>query len=89
MRNEPRRPHLDRVVVDGHVPQIGQLGEPAEPVWNFHKLLVGKDGSLTALLKGLGKLPPEEPKSAGAAINSAKARIETALAGRRESRRRH
>ncbi|MDP3852272.1 glutathione peroxidase [Phenylobacterium sp.] len=22
------------------------LGEPAEPVWNFHKLLVGKDGKL-------------------------------------------
>jgi glutathione peroxidase len=21
-----------------------ELGEPAEPVWNFHKLLVGKDG---------------------------------------------
>ncbi|MDB5432463.1 MAG: glutathione peroxidase [Caulobacter sp.] len=21
-----------------------QLGEPAEPVWNFHKLLIGKDG---------------------------------------------
>lgn len=25
---------------------VGQVGEPAEPVWNFHKLLVGKDGSL-------------------------------------------
>ena len=22
------------------------LGEPAEPVWNFHKILVGKDGKL-------------------------------------------
>lgn len=22
----------------------GELGQPAEPVWNFHKLLVGKDG---------------------------------------------
>ena len=21
-----------------------QLGEPAEPVWNFHKILIGKDG---------------------------------------------
>ncbi|HYE47843.1 MAG TPA: glutathione peroxidase [Caulobacter sp.] len=25
---------------------IEQVGEPAEPVWNFHKLLVGKDGTL-------------------------------------------
>jgi glutathione peroxidase len=23
-----------------------QLGEPAEPKWNFHKILVGKDGEL-------------------------------------------
>jgi glutathione peroxidase len=22
----------------------GELGQPAEPIWNFHKLLVGKDG---------------------------------------------
>jgi glutathione peroxidase len=22
----------------------GQLGEPAVPVWNFHKILIGKDG---------------------------------------------
>lgn len=25
---------------------VEQVGEPAEPVWNFHKLLVGKDGAL-------------------------------------------
>ena len=25
---------------------VSEVGEPAEPVWNFHKLLVGKDGSL-------------------------------------------
>jgi glutathione peroxidase len=25
---------------------VGEVGEPAEPVWNFHKLLVGKDGTL-------------------------------------------
>jgi len=46
---------------------------------------LGKDGSLTALLKGLGKLPAEERKSAGAAINTAKERIESALATRREA----
>ncbi len=25
---------------------VAEVGEPAEPVWNFHKLLVGKDGTL-------------------------------------------
>jgi phenylalanyl-tRNA synthetase alpha chain len=48
---------------------------------------LGKDGSLTALLKGLGKLPAEERKSAGAAINVAKTRVETALGERREALR--
>ena len=46
---------------------------------------LGKDGSLTGLLKGLGKLAPDERKTAGAAINAAKARIESALAGRRDA----
>jgi phenylalanyl-tRNA synthetase alpha chain len=46
---------------------------------------LGKEGSLTVLLKGLGKLPPDERKSAGAAINVAKERIESALVTRREA----
>ena len=46
---------------------------------------LGKEGSLTVLLKGLGKLPPDERKSAGAAINVAKERIESALVARREA----
>jgi phenylalanyl-tRNA synthetase alpha chain len=46
---------------------------------------LGKEGSLTALLKGLGKLPPDERKVAGAAINVAKERIESALVTRREA----
>jgi hypothetical protein len=46
---------------------------------------VGKAGALTELLKGLGKLPPEERPLAGSRINDAKARIEEALAARREA----
>jgi phenylalanyl-tRNA synthetase alpha chain len=46
---------------------------------------LGKEGSLTALLKGLGRMPAEERKSAGAAINVAKNAIESALAARREA----
>lgn len=45
---------------------------------------LGKSGQITELLKGLGKLPPEEKKTAGAAINQAKVAVETALNARRE-----
>jgi len=51
-------------------------------------LYLGKSGSLTELLKGLGKLAPEERKSAGAAINQAKQAIEAALEQRRAHIRR-
>jgi phenylalanyl-tRNA synthetase alpha chain len=44
---------------------------------------LGKQGRLTDLLKGLGKLPADEKRTAGARINEAKDRIEQALAGRR------
>lgn len=48
---------------------------------------LGKNGSVTELLKGLGKLAADERKNAGAAINSAKERIEAALNERREALR--
>ncbi|HVB50083.1 MAG TPA: phenylalanine--tRNA ligase subunit alpha [Burkholderiales bacterium] len=44
---------------------------------------LGKSGELTALLKSLGALAPEARRSAGAAINAAKQRIEDALGARR------
>ena len=46
---------------------------------------LGKTGLITELLKGLGKLPPEEKKTAGAAINVAKTAVEQALNERREA----
>ena len=49
---------------------------------------LGKSGQITELLKGLGKLTPEERKSAGAAINRAKEAIESALTARRDAIRR-
>ena len=45
---------------------------------------LGKSGSLTELLKGLGKLPPEEKPRAGAAINQAKQQVESFIQARRE-----
>jgi len=46
---------------------------------------LGKSGALTDLLKGLGKLPPEQRREQGALINAAKDRLEEALRARREA----
>jgi phenylalanyl-tRNA synthetase alpha chain len=46
---------------------------------------LGKSGRITELLKRLGALPPAQKKTAGAAINQAKAAVEAALAERREA----
>ena len=45
--------------------------------------VLGKKGELTERLKGLGKLPAEERRAAGAAINEAKQRVEAAFDARR------
>lgn len=45
---------------------------------------IGKNGALTELLKGLGKLSAEERPAAGALINDVKGKLEQALAARRE-----
>ncbi|MGB5065570.1 MAG: phenylalanine--tRNA ligase subunit alpha [Candidatus Competibacter sp.] len=44
---------------------------------------LGKKGVLTERLKELGKLPPEERRQAGQAINEAKQALETALVARK------
>lgn len=48
---------------------------------------LGKSGSLTELLKGLGKLDPEARRAAGAEINRCKTAVEAALEARREALR--
>src|SRR6266568_3728854 len=45
---------------------------------------LGKNGTVTALLKTLGTLPPERRKSEGPLINGIKDRVNAALAARRE-----
>jgi phenylalanyl-tRNA synthetase alpha chain len=69
---------------------IGEFARAVEPakLEETKARYLGKDGSLTALLRGLGKLPAEERKPAGAAINIAKDKVETALAARRDELRR-
>ncbi len=46
---------------------------------------LGKHGAITALMKSLGRLSPEERPEAGARINAAKQRIEAAFNARREA----
>ena len=46
-----------------------------------------KSGALAELLKGLGKLPAEERRAAGARINQVKEQLEQGLAARREALR--
>jgi phenylalanyl-tRNA synthetase alpha chain len=45
----------------------------------------GKTGRITEAMKGLGALPVEQKREAGAAINAAKQRIEAALNSRRQA----
>jgi len=47
--------------------------------------LLGKKGQLTEQLKQLGKLPPEERKTAGQSINKAKEAVKQALNQRKEA----
>jgi phenylalanyl-tRNA synthetase alpha chain len=68
---------LDRALI-----QIGQ----ADSLTRLEQARVeylGKAGELTAQLKTLGSLPPEERKPFGQAVNTAKAKIEEALENRK------
>jgi phenylalanyl-tRNA synthetase alpha chain len=64
---------------------LADLTRAADPaaLENAKARYLGKGGELTALLKSLGRLPAEERRSAGQAINSAKSRLEQALEARR------
>ncbi|MBP6280328.1 MAG: phenylalanine--tRNA ligase subunit alpha [Rhodocyclaceae bacterium] len=73
-------------LVDAAVADFTAATEPAK-LEDAKARYLGKDGSLTALLKGLGKLPPEERKTVGAEINRAKESIELALTTRRDALR--
>jgi phenylalanyl-tRNA synthetase alpha chain len=46
---------------------------------------LGKKGSISSLLAGLGKMQPEDRRAAGAAINAMRDRVVAAFAGRRTS----
>ena len=72
---------LDRIV-ERALEAFRGAADPAS-LENAKARYLGKNGELTALLKGLGALAPEERRSAGARINAAKQAIEQALEARR------
>ena len=74
---------LDAIVAEA-IAQFSATTDPAALEQTKARYL-GKTGALTEQLKGLGKLPPEERRSAGGRINDAKNRIEAALVARRQA----
>jgi len=78
---------LEQILIQA-VQQFAAVDQ-AEELEQVKARYLGKDGSLTALLKGLGKLSAEERPAAGARINDVKQRIEAALNARREAIQQH
>ena len=76
--------HELQQILDQALQQFAVISDEAELEQVKAKYL-GKDGSLTGLLKGLGKLSAEERPAAGARINQVKQGIEAALQQRRDA----
>jgi len=71
-------------ILDQALQQFAVISDEAE-LEQVKARYLGKEGSLTALLKGLGKLSAEERPAAGARINQVKQGIEAALQQRRDA----
>ena len=69
-------------IVGRALEEFARASDPAS-LENVKARYLGKSGELTALLKKLGTLSADERRSAGQAINEAKARLEEALERRR------
>jgi phenylalanyl-tRNA synthetase alpha chain len=72
---------LDRIVASA-LSEFAQCGDPAS-LENAKARYLGKSGALTEQLKGLAKLSAADRPAAGALINDAKAKLESALQTRR------
>jgi phenylalanyl-tRNA synthetase alpha chain len=71
-------------ILDEALKQFAAVDQSAE-LEQIKARYLGKEGCLTVLLKGLGKLSVEERPAAGARINQVKQSIENALQQRREA----
>lgn len=69
---------------------LSALAEAADEaaIESWRTRVLGRSGELTAVLRGIGGLAPEERKAVGAEANRAKQVLESALEERRESLRR-
>ncbi len=74
---------LEKILEDA-VTQFAAIEQAAE-LEQVKARYLGKEGSLTQLLKGLGRLSAEERPTAGAKINQIKQQIEVALQARRDA----
>jgi phenylalanyl-tRNA synthetase alpha chain len=71
-------------ILDQALKQFAVISDDAE-LEQVKARYLGKEGSLTVLLKGLGKLSAEERPAAGARINQVKQAIEASLQQRRDA----
>src|SRR5690349_8536637 len=74
---------LDKLVSEA-IAQLGAADSAAE-LERIKARYLGKSGAIPEALKSLARLAPPERREAGARINSAKDRIDAALAARREA----
>jgi phenylalanyl-tRNA synthetase alpha chain len=74
---------LEQLVTDAQADFLAAADAAA--LENAKAKYLGKTGQITELMKGMGKLPPEEKRAQGALINAAKVQIENALGARREA----
>ena len=75
--------HLEQIVNEARAAFAG-ISDP-DALEQAKARFLGTNGQISELLKNLGKMPPEEKKTAGAAINQAKQAVEEALNSRREA----
>jgi len=74
---------LDAVVAEA-IEALSRIEAPAELEQEKARYL-GKTGVISELLKGLGRLPPDQRPAAGSRVNAAKQQVEAALELRREA----
>ena len=73
-----------QAILEQGLAQLAATHDPQE-LENVKAHYIGKQGSITALLKQLATLPPEEKKTFGATVNQAKQTFEAALNTRRDA----